>query len=232
MSQEREKGRVSLLQVANGVSAVFSDLQVSLRDEGAMAERLRRFRVRRSTRDLGFRLAVVLDLLERTRTASAVTILVCGSRRLGSLSRRLAEERELLSHARKKGKEGEIDAAAGNGPGGDWCRRRRLGLSGRSGAMTGPMEARLCQRRRTKFSSTSNVTESEKASCNTSKFGVTPTNFSVKHSFPGPLHITLMCSAASHHSIGRFPEQVHKSPSITLIKSFPGQVQVYPSSLA
>ncbi|BAT86207.1 hypothetical protein VIGAN_04383500 [Vigna angularis var. angularis] len=34
------------------------------------------------------------------RTTSAVTILVCGSRRLGSLRRRLAEERESFSLAR------------------------------------------------------------------------------------------------------------------------------------
>ncbi|KAG2398730.1 uncharacterized protein HKW66_Vig0087890 [Vigna angularis] len=33
-----------------------TSLQGSLQDEGAMAERLRRFRVRRSTRNLGFRL--------------------------------------------------------------------------------------------------------------------------------------------------------------------------------
>ncbi|KOM37737.1 hypothetical protein LR48_Vigan03g111900 [Vigna angularis] len=72
--------------------------------------------------------------------------------------------RELLTRARRKGKEGEIDTAAGNGPGGDWCRRRRLGLNGMSGTTAGSMEARLCRRRRTKFSGTSNVAESEEAS--------------------------------------------------------------------
>ncbi|KOM36385.1 hypothetical protein LR48_Vigan02g253500 [Vigna angularis] len=82
------------------------------------------------------------DLL--SRTTSVVTILDCGSRRLGSLRRRLVEEPESFSRARRKVKEGEIDATTDNGPGGDWCRRRRLGLSERSGTAAGPMEARLC----------------------------------------------------------------------------------------
>ncbi|KOM51552.1 hypothetical protein LR48_Vigan09g021100 [Vigna angularis] len=55
--------------------------------------------------------------------------------------------------------EGEIDAATGNSLGGDWCRRRRLGLSGRSDTAAGPMEALLCRRRRT-----ARAAESEKAS--------------------------------------------------------------------
>ncbi|KOM38470.1 hypothetical protein LR48_Vigan03g185200 [Vigna angularis] len=57
--------------------------------------------------------------------------------------------RDLLSRPRRKGKEGEIDAAAGNGPDGDWCRQQRLGLSGRSSTATGSMEALLCRRRQT-----------------------------------------------------------------------------------
>ncbi|KAG2408983.1 uncharacterized protein HKW66_Vig0038050 [Vigna angularis] len=52
-------------------------LQGSLRDEGAMTERLRRFRVRRSTHNLGFRLAVVLDWSERTRRAIGVARVFC-----------------------------------------------------------------------------------------------------------------------------------------------------------
>ncbi|KOM31416.1 hypothetical protein LR48_Vigan01g097100 [Vigna angularis] len=44
-------------------------------------------------------------------------IKVCGSRRLGSLKRRLAEEQESFSRAWRNGKEGEIDAAVSNGPG-------------------------------------------------------------------------------------------------------------------
>ncbi|KAG2383859.1 uncharacterized protein HKW66_Vig0257090 [Vigna angularis] len=43
----------------------------SLRDEGA-TERLRRFRVHHSTRDLEFRLAVVLDWSERTQCSGTV----------------------------------------------------------------------------------------------------------------------------------------------------------------
>ncbi|WVZ17734.1 hypothetical protein V8G54_010716 [Vigna mungo] len=74
MSQEREKGRIVLLQVSNEVSAVLLDLHGSFRDEGAMTERLRRFRVRHNTRDLGFLLVVVLDWLERTRCASSGTM--------------------------------------------------------------------------------------------------------------------------------------------------------------
>ncbi|KAG2391293.1 uncharacterized protein HKW66_Vig0129460 [Vigna angularis] len=45
----------------------------SLRDEGA-AERLRRFRVRRNTRDLGFCLAVVLDWSKRTQCSGTVIL--------------------------------------------------------------------------------------------------------------------------------------------------------------
>ncbi|KAG2376208.1 uncharacterized protein HKW66_Vig0156380 [Vigna angularis] len=51
-----------------------ASLQGSLRDEGATVERLRGFRVRRSTRDLGFRLAVVLDWSEQTRCTSSDTV--------------------------------------------------------------------------------------------------------------------------------------------------------------
>ncbi|KAG2402316.1 uncharacterized protein HKW66_Vig0235120 [Vigna angularis] len=68
------RGRMSrlarILRVEGGVDGGWASLQGSLRDEGAMAERLRRFRVRRSTRDLGFRLAMVLDWSERTRCDS------------------------------------------------------------------------------------------------------------------------------------------------------------------
>ncbi|KAG2407462.1 uncharacterized protein HKW66_Vig0022840 [Vigna angularis] len=53
-----------------------ASLQGSLRDEGATTERLRRFRVRCSTRDLGFRLAVVLDWSERTQCASSYTVIM------------------------------------------------------------------------------------------------------------------------------------------------------------
>ncbi|KAG2371924.1 uncharacterized protein HKW66_Vig0240450 [Vigna angularis] len=73
------RGRMSrlerILRVEGGVDGGWrrwrmTSLQGSLRDEGTMAERLRRFRVRRNTYDLGFRLVVVLDWSERTRCDS------------------------------------------------------------------------------------------------------------------------------------------------------------------
>ncbi|WVZ15986.1 hypothetical protein V8G54_013552 [Vigna mungo] len=85
MSQECEKGRVALLQVMahldDGDDARedwrwwrMALLQGSLRDEGATTERLRRLRVRRNIRDLGFRLAVVLNWLVQTGCASSGTV--------------------------------------------------------------------------------------------------------------------------------------------------------------
>ncbi|XP_017431825.1 pectinesterase/pectinesterase inhibitor [Vigna angularis] len=56
---------------------------------------------------------------------------------------------ERASLARGEKARREKSMPTDNGPGGDWCRRRRLGLSGRSGMAAGPMEALLFRRRRT-----------------------------------------------------------------------------------
>ncbi|WVZ21433.1 hypothetical protein V8G54_008755 [Vigna mungo] len=162
MSQEREKGRVTLLQMANGVSAVFLDLQGgccglqgfcalkgSLRDEGATTERFRRFRVRRNTHDLGFCLVVVLDWSERTRCASFGMFQV------------------ILGMPWMTREEEERAPLFGFFAGEEWrCLfDLRLGLLRDWG--DGAREAKpwlLYRRRETKFSSTSNVIESEEAS--------------------------------------------------------------------